>query len=334
MPTETAASAVRLLDEIAAGKLRPLYLLFGSDPVVADDVLAVLKDRVVTPGLEPFDLELVHATDIGAERLSLADLLQHMRQPPVGSLKRLVIVRDLELLDKRLGRELCAGMARLPESSVVAVTCEQDRAWQTIFRETGIAGSVFATGAPSGDALTQMVKRWAAASDLRLKADALTEMIQLVGEEPALLKGEVEKMATLFAPGTQVTVDDVRHLVSHTRVFALGEYVDKVVSRELGPALAVLHRLAEWGEEPIKVIGWLAHRLLQRVRSARGQEQERLNRALYRLYIINRSILKGHPEPFALLDLFTVCCCCHRPCGLLRRDQRPEFCLNPVVPKA
>lgn len=332
MSRETTTNAAGLLKEIAAGKLRPLYLLFGSDPVIADEVLSALREKVISPGLEPFDLEVVHATDIDSDWLNLADLLQHMRQPPFGSLKRLIIIRDLDLLDKRRGRDLCAGMANLPDSSVVAVTCEYDRAWQTIFRETGIAGSVFATGSPAGDVLAQMVKRWAAASKLRLEEGAITQMIELVGEEPALLKGEVEKLATLFDAGTRVTAEDIRRLVSHTRVYALGEYVDHVVSHQTSQALTVLHRLAEWGEEPIKIIGWLAHRLLQHVRNLSGLEQEHLNRALYQLYLINRSILKGHPDPFVLLDIWTVCCCCRQPCRLASLKPRPEFCLSPVRP--
>ncbi|MEO0073161.1 MAG: DNA polymerase III subunit delta [candidate division WOR-3 bacterium] len=334
MSREAADPAAGLLREIAAGRLRPLYILFGSDPVVADDILAALRKKVLNPGLEPFDLEIVHATDIGGDRLSIHELSQHMRQPPFGSLRRLIIIRDLDLLDKRLGRELCTSMAKIPDSSVVAVTCEYDRAWQTIFREAGISGSVFATGAPSGEVLVQMVRRWAAAGNLRLEPDAITEMIERVGEEPALLKGEIDKLSILFDSGTPVRTEDVRRLVSHSRVYALGEYVESVVKKDTSQALAVLYRLARWGEEPIKVIGWLAHRLLQRVRAVRGREQEHINRALYQLYLINRSILKGHPDPFALLDLFTVCCCCRQPCGLLQPDHRPEFCLNPIRPAA
>jgi DNA polymerase III delta subunit len=312
--------------------MRRLYLLFGSDPVLAEEIIAALKEKAVTPGLEAFDLEVVHATDIGGDRLGVTQLLQHVRQLPAGSARRLVVIRDLGLLDKRVGRELCAGMAKaIGDSTVVAVTCEYDKSWADIFRATGLSEYVFATGAPEGEALTRMVRRWAQARRLKLDDEAVAALIEAAGEETALLRGEVEKLATVCDPGARVSVEQVRRLVSHTRTYELAEYVGLLADGDTAGALRVLHRLAEWDEEPIKIVGWLAKRLLWRVPEAKGEKLDHLNRALNRLYIINRSILLGYPEPYALLDLFTVClgCSATPPCDLAAREPRPEFCLRP-----
>ncbi|MBM3315753.1 DNA polymerase III subunit delta [candidate division WOR-3 bacterium] len=329
--TTARAAAASVLQEIEAGRLRRLYLLFGSDPVLAEEVVAGLKKQAVAPGLEAFDLEVVHATDIGGDRLAVPELLQHTRQPPMGSPRRLVVVRDLELLDKRLGRELCRGLADVPDSSVVAVTCEYDKAWAGIFSEAGLSQYVFATGTPAGEELDRMIARWAAARRLKLDAAAVAALRDCAGDETALLKGEVDKLATLYEPGTRVEAADVRRLASHTRAYELGEYVDCVADGDTGRALQVLHRLAEWDEEPVKVIGWLAHRLLRQAARMTGGRHEHLSRGLNQLYIINRSILQGHRQPYALLDLFTACMGCFgsEPCGLAARRKRPDFCLRP-----
>lgn len=325
-----SAAPDAVLKEIEAGSFRPLYLLFGDDTLSAEEIVAALKAKVVAPGLEAFDMEVIHATDIGEAKVSVEQVLQHVRQIPFGSPRRLVVIRDLAVLDRRPGRSLCAGLALVPESCCVAVTCDYDETWAKIFRESGVENWVVVCRPPERAELREMVRRWAGRHRLALDAEVIDVLLDIVGSEAVLLKGEVEKMATLLEPGVTVTVGDVRRLASSTRGYELGEYTRSIRQRNTSNALDLLHRLDVAGEEPVRIIYWLAGMLLSWVYEAK-KGVPALELALDRLYEINKAVLNGHPEPFALLDIFTVCLGCfgRGKCTLTRLEPRPEFCLAP-----
>ena len=47
-------------------------------------------------------------------------------------------------------------------------------------------------------------------------------------------------------------------MAGQSREFELNEYVNLVGRRDSAGALAVLERLQDWGEEPVKITAWLA----------------------------------------------------------------------------
>ena len=94
----------------------------------------------------------------------------------------------------------------------------------------------------------------------------------------------------------------------------------------------MLERLRNWGEEPVKIVAWLAGAFLRRVPDPDDMKRARL--CLLQLYEINRDIIGGHPEPFALLETFTVCAGCpgeKRYCPVYADARPPEFCLRRKV---
>jgi hypothetical protein len=182
--------AAQVLADIKLGKFAPVYILFGADSAAADELLRALREALVQAGMEAFDFELVHA-----DELEIPILLQHIRQPPVASKRRLVVVRGIDRLSK----------------------------------------------------------------------------------------GRTKKR------------------------------------EERG----------ERGEEPVKIVAWLGGAFLRLVQNRGDEKRARL--CLLQLYEINRDIISGHPEAFALLETFTVCTGCpaeERYCPVYADARPPEFCIR------
>jgi DNA polymerase III delta subunit len=124
----------------------------------------------------------------------------------------------------------------------------------------------------------------------------------------------------------------VREVAANSREYTLNEYVGHALNRDRKRALAVLRRLLDWGEEPIRIIAWLVNGLLGCIggRADGPWNPNELNRALNQLYDVNRLIVTGYPEPYLLLEAFTVCLACgerSRTCRLRLRSNPPGICL-------
>jgi DNA polymerase-3 subunit delta len=335
----------QVLADIKRGEFAPVYILFGADSAAADELLRALKEALVLPGMEAFDFESVHA-----DELEIPILLQHIRQPPVASKRRLVVVRGIDRLAKgrakkreergerreeqqsgQLG-ELLSGLASLPEACAVALTCDYSGPMQNALAGAGLGKCVVDLRQPDGAELSALIHRRSKELGISLEPGAVQLLLDVSGEETTLLLGELEKLATAVEPGDSITEDDVRKLAGQSREFELNEYIGRVVRGDGPGGLAVLGRLRDWGEEPIKIVAWLAGAFLRRVVEAGEEKRARL--CLLQLYEINRDIISGHPEPFALLETFTICAACpaeERYCPVYADARPPEFCLRRKV---
>jgi len=333
----------QVLADIQHGKFAPVYVLFGADSAAADELLCALREALVQPGMEAFDFESVHADEI-----EVPILLQHIRQPPVASKRRLVVVRGVDQLLKgrqkkeqegdspRAGQlgELLAGLACLPEACAVALTCDYSRPMQSALVAAGLGKYVVDLRQPDSTELSALLQRRSKKLGISLEPGAIRLLLEVSGDDTAVLSGELEKLATVVEPGDTITAHEVRKLAGQSREFELNEYVGRVLRRDSAGALAVLERLLDWGEEPVKIVAWLAGGFLRKVAEADDDKLTRL--CLLQLYEINRDIISGHPEPFALLSAFTVCAACpaeeaERHCQVSADANPPEFCIRRKV---
>jgi DNA polymerase-3 subunit delta len=313
------------------GNFAPVYILFGADSAAADELLRALKEALVQPGLEAFDYESVHA-----DELEIPILLQHVRQPPVASKRRLVVVRGIEHLGKSL-KELFDGLAALPDACAVALTSDYDPKLQKAIVGAGLGKFVVDLRQPGEAELSALIQRRAKELGISLEPRAVQLLLDVSGDGTTLLLGELEKLATAVDPGESITAEDVRKLAGQSREFELNEYVNLVGRRDSAGALAVLERLQDWGEEPVKITAWLATAFLRLVAnqySGERWDEKHVRLCLLQLYEINRDIISGHRESFVLLEMFTICAACPQSeeyCTVHADARPPEFCMRRKV---
>jgi DNA polymerase-3 subunit delta len=327
----------QVLAAIEEGRFEPLYILFGPDSAAAEDIVVALKSRLLEPGFGELGFDNLHppkSNEAGAADW-VAGVLQLVNTPPMGVARRLVVVRDLNRLDKRQAERFCAGLAKSPDFTTVVLVADFDFKLKELFLKTGVSGRVVNAYDPRPDELIALLQRWSKERGFELTADGAALLRDIAGTETSLLRSEVEKVAAAVGKNGRADTDVVREVASNSREYSLNEYVERAVGRDLRGALSVLRRLFEWGESPVRVEAWLALRLLRLVgHTERNDDTRWLNRALYRLYDINRETLTGHPEPELLIEQFTICLACsgERSCRLYAEPDPPGFCLRRPKP--
>ncbi len=336
-----------VLAQIDRGEFQPVYVLLGPDSVLVDTIIAKLKEKVVNPGLEAFDLELLAADDLDDE-----DLEQRLRQLPVGA-RRLVVIRDITrpgrdgvVFDPELRKsgveKLCQTVAQVqkPKSgihnpTIVVLTGLSSKPLASLLTTTGLGRFIVEMKQPERNDLESLVSAWAQERGITLTPEAVELLIEISGTDTGTLRGEVEKLATCLAPGAEATAADVRELAGSSREYALNEYVELVTRRDAAAALGVLRRLEAAGEDIPRIVAWLTTALLDLVGAkakyvssyARRRigdavqlwpDLAELNAILRQLYWIQKAMLEGDLEPFARLELLTYCVGCGRSSGWCR----------------
>jgi DNA polymerase-3 subunit delta len=274
----STATREDLRKALKAGRIEPLYLLFGAETYLRDLAARAIADTALC------DAPLREFNDSSFSLMS-ADV-QHAiaaaEQLPMMTERRVVRVTEFSRLREADEEALSRYLARPVESSVVIFIADDlDKRRKLSKQLLDACTSVEFAPLPDAELAT-----WAKSRLRELKAEtddrALHQLVALVGSDVRTLSNELEKLATAALPSSRITMEMIDTLVGRTRVLSNFELTDHLIARNRRRALQTLQRLLDDGAEPVMLIGLIAgnfHRLaLAKELMARGAAKEEVFR--------------------------------------------------------
>lgn len=256
--------------ELASGRLRPAYLLAGTEALLRDRALAEIREAALAGAPADFNLDRLEGESAGP-----GELVDAVRSLPVLAERRVVVLREPEARrgpSRALPDALVEVLGELEEGgpTVLVVTASRvDRRarWVKAFRGASV---VVACDAPRGaKALTAFVRAEARRASVRLEGGAAELLVEAVGSDLLMLRHELEK-AALHAGEGAVTRDDVRATASVVAEEPVWDLTDAIGEGRRGDALGVLRRLRSQGAPPPVLLGALATHFRKLVRTRAG----------------------------------------------------------------
>lgn len=256
--------------ELAAGRLRPAYLLAGGDALLREDGRRAIESAVLGDGVRDFDFDR-----LDGERCTPAALEDALRALPVLAPRRLVLLREPEA--RRRGGEALAeslevriaGLADPPVAVllVVAERVDARTRWVRAFREPAVRVDC---EPPRGQReIAAFVRREAARQGVALASGAAESLAERIGPQLLLLRQEIAKASLFAGPGRPVTPAHVAETASDAAEEPIWSLTDAIGEGRSADALALLARVEAAGAAPPALLGSLAShfRKLARLRS-------------------------------------------------------------------
>jgi DNA polymerase III subunit delta len=259
-----------LESELAAGRIRPAYLLAGSEPLLREDARRAIEAAVLGNAPRDFDFDRLEG-----ETCTPAALEDALRVLPVLAPRRLVILREPEArrrggdaLGARLG-ELVAELRDPPDTVLVAIAEKLDgRArWPRAF--AGAAARIDCEAPRTARELAAFVKREAKRQGIAFAGGAAEALAERVGPQLLLLRQEIAKAALFAGPGKPVGVAHVSEIASDAAEEPIWSLTDAIGEGRIPDALAHLSQMQAAGAPAMVLLGSLAShfRKLARIRA-------------------------------------------------------------------
>jgi len=322
----------RLEEEITSNKIYPTYIIFSSDNVIVDEIISLLKETLLTPGFESFDFDLLHCEDV-----SVSEILTKVFTPPLAAKRRLVVIKDGLKLNSETRAQLIAELVKPRDFSVVLLVTEWEKNFaQVLEAQRGLtqAVAVYNFYKPFLSALKEQIRNIAQKKGMLIDSNAIDLLIEIAGESPDILNEELEKIRTLIGP-SRITEAVVKKIAAKSHNYELNELTGAIALRNLKKSLRTLFHLQEWGEEPVKIIGFTGNELFRILRvlelksersrvakefgfkensrrvqelidRARNWTKKSLNKCLIDLAKMDKAIKNGYPQPYFLLEQFLL----------------------------
>lgn len=260
-----------LEEELAGGRLRPVYLIAGTEPLLREDARRSLERHVLEGSARDFNLDRLDGATLEA-----GALLDAVRSLPVLAPRRLVIVREPEARRRSataVAEALATAMEEQLSRSEIDVVLVVEAA--KIDRRARYAKACVEPGVrvacdppKAGRALEGFIAEEARRQDVVLGAGAARALAERVGPHLLLLRQELAK-AALYSDGGKVTAAHVSELSSDTADAPIWDLTDAIGSGVLSDALPVLARMQGAGAPGPVLLGSLAShfRKLARIRT-------------------------------------------------------------------
>jgi DNA polymerase III delta subunit len=271
-----------------------VHLVLGEDTYLAEEELeAILAQAIGDDRAEA--LTVLYGDEVRWE-----DVVQAARTGSLFASRRAILVRRAELLryeGQRPGKaddaeEEGAGRTRgrtggedpvaryldepSPEATLVLLAAKPDRRrspWKRLCAE----GAVHSAEPKKGRSLRAYVEESLRRRELQLTGDAVSSLLDEVGQDLRRLMGEVDKLEAWAAaePKPTLSAADVLTVLGRGMARPLYLLADAVAARDLAGALERAEDLLTGGEEGLRILA-TAHRSLRQVRAARALRERRL----------------------------------------------------------
>lgn len=241
-------SFVRAVD---AGRVPPVVLVHGPEPFLVEDAVRAVT-RVVCGEDVALGREVLDAREVGAAAIArAADTL------PLLAARRVVVVRGADGLAAK-GAEPLIEYLRRPNATTVLVLAAGDELAPSHWLLRVVPATGVVAAARLGRGAGAWLRARARRDGLEVGEDAAALLVELIGDEAAILLAEAEKAALAGGPDNRrVGTAEVRAAVGEQRARRLFELSRAVEQRDLGAALTVLEALLGAGEEPLGLLGLL-----------------------------------------------------------------------------
>ncbi len=253
---------------VRGGDVGPLYYLYGEEQYLVDRGVRRLLERVVSPETRDFNLTVFYGNECKGD-----EIVEAAQTFPMFADRRVVLVKK--------GGELSAAALEVLTSYVAAPspsTClifQGDKADQRkkFFTELKKNGELVEFKRPYENQLGSFIAEEAASRGKKVEPAAAALLSYFVGTNLQELVSQLEKVATFVGDRNTIKIDDIRTIVSDTKVDSVFELANSLGERDLAKCLRCLHTILRDGEAPLMVLAvltrhfrqlWLVRELLEK----------------------------------------------------------------------
>lgn len=283
----------QLISDIRRGNILPVYLFYGEEEFLIREAVELIAQKVADPGTRDFNLSTIYCREASA-----SDIVGIAQTLPFMAAKRLIITRDIDAF-KSADLEALIPYLRDPSPSTCLVMLSSQRKYDKKAVISAVekgGGAVVAFYALKESDVCEWITSWADTRGIKIAADAVRFIVQIVGNDLQKIKNELEKLEIYIKDSKAVSLEDVRRVVGDFREFSPFDLAEAIGHRDGQKAFLVLARLLQEGEEPVGLIGaiaWNMRRLLRaKAMQASGIGYEEIKKRLNVLWLHSASFME------------------------------------------
>jgi len=243
---------------LAKGEIGPLYYLYGDEPYLIDRATRLLLERLVDPSSRDFNLSVYYGTECKGE-----DILDTAQTMPMFADWRVVLVKRGQSLSQASLDLMFPYLLDPSPTTCLIIQGEKIDQRKKFFTEFKKRGKLVECKRPYENQLAPFLRSEAAGHGKKLAPAAAELLIYLAGNNLQELATQIEKVALFAGQRETITIEDVKAVVSDTKVDSVFELANALGAKDLATALRRLKTILRDGEAPLMVLAMITRHFRQ-----------------------------------------------------------------------
>lgn len=219
---------------ILDGQYAPIYLLHGEESFFIDQLTDLLLDKVLTEEEKDFDLVQFYG---GSGDFNIGDVVSACRRFPMIAQHQLVMLREVQALDKRTCKleDLCLYLRQPSPSTILVITYKTgtltgNAELMKLAKKNGV---VYQSDKVRDYELPKVLPGFLQSLGVKADAKAIDMLQNYIGADFSRLTNEVEKLRVALQGRSQITAQDIADHVGISREFNVFELVDAIARHDV-----------------------------------------------------------------------------------------------------
>ncbi len=270
------------------GDSGPLYFLCGEEEYLVERAVKKLLDRLVPADMRDFNLNVFYGNETSGEEIAAC-----AQTLPMFADRRAVLVKNADKLSAASLEALLPYVQDPSPSTCLIFQGEKIDQRKKFFTEFKKKGEVVEFKRLYENQLPLFLRGEAANFGRKFQPAAAEMLLYLSGNNLRELVSQIEKAALHAGDRETIEVDDVKAVVSDTRVDSVFELANSIGEKNLDRALKNLHTLLGDGEAPLLILAVLSRHFRQLWRVRELLEKKTPAQEIGKLAGINPYFLQG-----------------------------------------
>ena len=230
-----------ILNFTKQGKIYPVYLFYGKENYLKEDILKKLRNRLIDPAYRELNYKVFYG-----EKLSINEVINDLETLPLISEHKLVVIKEAEKINKNDETKLINYFNRLSLknnfSTLIIIYKESipNKELITAIKRVGIASNFNITDKAK---LTLWIKSKFRQSNKKITQEALFYLQSIIGPDLGRLFNEIEKIDIYTKDQKIIEKEDVMISIGGSEAVNIFKVLDSIGDKDIKNAIDGLVKL-------------------------------------------------------------------------------------------
>lgn len=238
-------------NSIKTKDLSALYLFYGEEPYYIDLLCHEFENNVIDEANRDFNQTILYGKDTNASQL-----ISLCRQYPLMSDKKLVILKEAQMMDKKEWEKFLIYLTQ-PLTSTVLVICNKSKSFDTKCKNAIVKnkGIVVISDKIKDYQVSKWIISYVAGKKFIIDETSAEMLFEYLGNDLQKIANEVNKMILNIKQRTNITKEDISEFIGISKEYNIFELQNALSRKNVVKANQIINYFAQNPKEnPIQLI--------------------------------------------------------------------------------
>lgn len=232
---------LKIVNDIKAGKIMPIYFLMGEEPYYIDKLSDYIEENILSEDEKGFNQTVLYGRDVTIE-----DIVGTAKRYPMMAERQVVIVKEAQDLTKTIDK--LENYAENPMPSTVLVICYKYKTLDKRKKVTKLLaknGLVYESKKLYENQVGQWITRVLQGKNYTIEPKANAMLVEFLGNDLSKINNELEKLQIILPKGSQITAKSIEENIGFSKDFNVFELRKSLGERNQLKSYQIVNYFAE-----------------------------------------------------------------------------------------